>query len=61
MERPAWNAQANVTMHSGRIAEDTVIIGRGGERVHIQGLQRLWAPPGDGDLVLIPRAGDIGD
>ena len=48
-------------MNSGSIVEKTAIIGGGGERVRRQGLQRLWAPPGDGDLLQIPRAGDLGD
>ena len=34
--------------------------GGGGEGVHIQGIQRLWAPPGDFDLLLIPWTGDLG-
>ena len=37
------------------------ISGIGGEVGHRQGFQRLWAPPGDGDLLQIPGAGDIGD
>ena len=32
----------------------------GGADGHIQDIQRLWAPSGDGDLLLIPGEGDIG-
>ena len=38
-----------------------MISGGGGEEVHRQGLWNLWAPPGDGDLLQIPMAGDIGN
>ena len=27
---------------------------------HLQGVQILWTPPGDGDLLLTPGAGDLG-
>ena len=30
--------------------------GEGGQR---QGIQRLWLPPGDGGLILIPGMGDL--
>ena len=48
-------------MHSGSGAEETEISGRGGEGGHRQGFQRLWDPPGDGDLLQIPGAGDLGN
>ena len=48
-------------MHLGSGAEEKVISGGGGEEGHRQGFHSLWAPPGDGDLLQIPRAGDIGD
>ena len=35
--------------------------GGGGEGYHHQGFQRLWETPGEGDLLQIPGAGDIGD
>ena len=38
----------------------TTIRDGGGERGHRQGYQRLWAPPGDGDLFQRPGVGDIG-
>ena len=61
MEVLTWDAQAHVTIHSGRGAEDTEISsGGGGEGGHLQGFQRLWAPPGDGDLINIPGTGDLG-
>ena len=48
-------------MHSGIIAEETAFSGKRGEGGRRQGFQRLWAPPGDDDLLKIPRAGDLGD
>ena len=42
------------------IGEEAKALGRGGGAVgHLQGIQRLWAPPGYGDLLLIPVAGDL--
>ena len=61
MEGHEWYTQAHGTMHSGIGAEETVIGGRGGVGGHRQDFQSLWAPPGDGDLLQIPRAGDLGD
>ena len=37
-----------------------MISGGGGEGGHRQGFQRLWTPPGYGDLLQIPGTGDIG-
>ena len=48
-------------MHLGSGAEDTVISSGGGEGGHCQGFQRLWAPTGDGNLLQIPREGDLGN
>ena len=39
----------------------TALGGGGGLVSHLQGIQRLWAPPGDGDLLLILGAGDLGN
>ena len=39
--------------------EATALGGRGGELGHLQVMQRLWAPPGDGGLLPIPGAGDV--
>ena len=48
-------------MNSGSGVEKMAISGGGGEVCHHQSFQRLWPPPGDGDLLQIPRAGDLGD
>ena len=61
MEGPEWDARAHGTIHLQSGAEETMICGRGGEGGHRQGFQRLWAPPGDGDLLQIPGTGDLGD
>ena len=60
MEGIEWDAQTHGTVKTGRRAEETAIIGGEGEVGHCQGFQRLWAPPGDGDLLQIPAAGDLG-
>ena len=52
MEGPEWDAQTNIIMQPGSGAEETAIIGGGGEGGHHQGFQRLWEPPGDGDLLI---------
>ena len=59
LEVPEWDAHAHGKMHSGSGAEETAISDGEGEGGHHQGFQRLWAPPGDGDLLQIPRAGDL--
>ena len=38
----------------------TALGGGGGAGGHLQVIQRLWAFPGDGDLLLIPGAVDLG-
>ena len=48
------------TVYPGSGAEETEISGIEGEGGHRQGFQSLWAPPGDGDLLQIIGAGDIG-
>ena len=50
----------NSTVQPGRGAEETDISGRVGEGGHRQGFQRLWSPPGDGDLLQIPGTVGIG-
>ena len=60
VEGPEWGAQVQGTVHQGSGVEETAICGGGGEGGHCQGFQRLWAPPGDGDLLQIPGTGDIG-
>ena len=37
-----------------------VLISEGVTGGHLQGIQCLWAPPGDGDLLPIPWEGDLG-
>ena len=59
MEEPEWDAQAYGTIHSGSGVEETVTNGEGGEGGHCQIFQRLLVLPGDGDLLQIPRVGDI--
>ena len=58
-EGPEWDEQAHNTVQTGSRVEETEISGRGGEVGHHQGFQRLWAPPGDGDLLQIPGMGDL--
>ena len=50
----------HITVQPGRGVEATAIISGGGEGGHRQGFQRLWAPPGDGELLQIPGTGHIG-
>ena len=62
MEGPEWDAQAHGTMHLGSGAEETAISGEGGGEVgRRQGFLCIWAPLRDGDLLQIPRVGDLGD
>ena len=61
MEGPEWDAHAHGTVHSGSGSEEKEIIIGGGEGGHRKGFQRLWDPPGDGKLLRIPGAGDIGN
>ena len=61
MEGPEWYAPVHGIMHSRTGAEETAFSGVLGEGGHRQGFQRLWAPLGDGDLLQIPRTGDLGN
>ena len=61
MEVPYWDAQAHGIVYSESGAEETAISGRGGERGHHQGFQRLWLPPGDGEYLQILVSGDLGN
>ena len=47
-------------MQTGSRSEATAISSGGGEGGHRQGFQRLWAPPGDGEILRIPGTGDLG-
>ena len=58
-EGTEWDVPVHITMHSGSVLEETSFSGGGGEGGHRQGFQRLWAPTGDGNLLQIPRTGDI--
>ena len=60
VEGPDWDAQTHCTVQPGSIAEETAIGSGGGEGGHRQGFQRLWAPPGDGDLLQITGTVDLG-
>ena len=60
MERPEWDAQTYNTVQPGSGAEEMTVSGVEGEAVHSQGLQSLWAPPGDGELLQIPGTSDLG-
>ena len=59
-EGPEWDAPMHRTVQLGRGAEATAISSEGGQGGHRQGFQRLWATPGDGELLHIPGTGDIG-
>ena len=58
MEGSKWDAQAHSTVQPGSGAEETLIIGGGGEGGHRQGFQHLWVPTEDGDLLQILGTGD---
>ena len=60
VEGPEWESQTYRTVQPGCGAEETEISGGGGEGGHRQVFQRLWAPPGYGDLIQIHGAGDLG-
>ena len=61
VEGPEWDAQAHVTVKLGSGAEETAISGGEGDGGHRQGFQRLWAPPGDGNILQITGEGDLGN
>ena len=60
MEVTERDASAHNAVKEGSGEEVMAIGGRGGVGSHLQGIQRIWAPPGDGDLLLIPREVDLG-
>ena len=55
------DASAHCTMKEGGGAKNMAPGSGGGEGGHIQGLQRVWTHPGDGELFKILGAGDISD
>ena len=61
MEVPEWDALTHSTVQMRSRAEATEISSGGGEGGHRRGFQRVWAPPGDGDLLQLPKVGDLGD
>ena len=50
----------HISVQEGSVEEATACGGRGGADSHLQGIQCLWAPPGDGGFLPIPGVGDIG-
>ena len=60
MEVTEWDAPAYSAVQEGGVEELTTLGSRGGEGGQLQVIQRLWDPPGYGDLLLIPGTGDIG-
>ena len=59
MEVTEWDSPAHSAVKKGSREEATALGGGGGEGGHRQSIQHLSAPPGDGDLFLIPGKGDI--
>ena len=60
MEVAEQDAPAHIEVKEGSGSEAAAIGGKGGLGGHLQGIQRLWAPPEDGDLLPILGAGDLG-
>ena len=60
VEVPEWDAPVHIAVQKGSREEVTALGGGGGEGGHLQGIQRLWAPPVDDELPPIPMTGDIG-
>ena len=52
-------APAHSAVKEGGGSEVTALGGGGGAGGHLQGIQCLWDPPGDGDLLPMPGQGDI--
>ena len=52
-------ASAHRAMKEGGGEEATMIGIRGGQGGHIQGVQHIWAPPGDCELLQIPGEGGL--
>ena len=60
VEVAEWDAPVHSVVQEERGAEATALGVGGGASVRLQGIHRLWEPLGDGDLLPIPGAGDIG-
>ena len=54
------DAPAHIAVYEGSKEEAKVLDGGGILGGHLQGIQRLWEPPGDSELLLIPGASDLG-
>ena len=59
MEVDEQDVPAHTTVQEGSGEKEMVLVSRGGVGGRLQGIQRLWAPPGDDDLLLIPGEGDL--
>ena len=59
MEGSERDASAHRTIHEGGGEKEMAPGKGGGEGGHIQGLQRVWTPPGDGDIFQILWAVDL--
>ena len=46
-------------MQEGSVEEEKTLVGGGGEGVHLQVIQSLWDPPGDGEILPILGTGDL--
>ena len=60
VEATEWDELVHSALQDGSVEEATALDGGGGDGGHLQVTQSLWAPPGDGDLLLIPGTGDLG-
>ena len=58
MAVPEWATPAHIVAQEGGGAEATAF--GGGKGGNLKGVQRLWAPPWDGDFLQIPRESDTG-
>ena len=59
MEGSEWDTSVHHLMKEGGGAKETAPDSGGGEGGHLQDLQRVWMPPGYGDLIKILGAGDF--
>ena len=57
---PKWSATAHDVVQEGARAEETSAGSRWGTGAYFTGVQHLWAPPGDGNILQIPGEVDLG-
>ena len=57
---PEQAAPAHIKVQEGGGEELTALDSGGGKGGHIKGVQRLWTPPSDGNLLQIPGESDLG-